>query len=140
MGTVSKSFQRTLFAKRTVGLMSKFYRSDHRLNRFHGGWLAPNMYFLGFAGCVQVNGIRIAGASGIYNERNYTYGDCFSSQTRYSFFNWKQLGLVGHFERIPFDDNSMRSIYHTREFDIFRLSQVISIEIESRYLTSRIDS
>lgn len=42
--------------------------------RYHGGWLAPNIYFLGHAGCVQVNGIRIAGASGIFNAPHFPLG------------------------------------------------------------------
>ena len=32
------------------------------------------MYFLGHAGCVQVNGIRIAGASGIFNDKDLDHG------------------------------------------------------------------
>lgn len=43
--------------------------------RYHGGWLAPNIYFLGFAGCVQVNGVRIAGASGIFSAPHYSLGE-----------------------------------------------------------------
>ena len=42
--------------------------------RYHGGWLAPNIYFLGHAGCVQVNGVRIAGASGIYKSHDFPLG------------------------------------------------------------------
>jgi lariat debranching enzyme len=41
---------------------------------YHGGWLAPNIYFLGHAGCVQVNGIRIAGASGIFKQHDFHRG------------------------------------------------------------------
>lgn len=29
-----------------------------------GGWIAPNIFYLGYAGCVNVNGLRIAGISG----------------------------------------------------------------------------
>ena len=50
-------------------------RTSDLLRRYHGGWLAPNIYFLGFAGCVQVNGIRIAGASGIYSVHHYNLGE-----------------------------------------------------------------
>jgi hypothetical protein len=32
---------------------------------YYGGWAAPNIYFLGFAGCVRFHGLRIAGLSGI---------------------------------------------------------------------------
>jgi len=42
--------------------------------RYHGGWLAPNIYFLGYTGCVQVNGIRIAGASGIFKGHDFERG------------------------------------------------------------------
>jgi lariat debranching enzyme len=44
------------------------------LGRFHGGWLAPNIFYLGNAGCVQANGIRIAGMSGIFNRHHYRQG------------------------------------------------------------------
>lgn len=48
------------------------------MDRYHGGWLAPNIYYLGCAGVVQFNGIRIAGASGIYKYHDYRLGmhDC----------------------------------------------------------------
>ena len=48
--------------------------------RFHGGWLAPNIFFVGNAGCVQVNGIRIAGMSGIFNQHHYHQGNNWPSR------------------------------------------------------------
>ena len=42
--------------------------------RYHGGWLAPNIYFLGYAGCVRINGIRVAGASGIFKYHDFSLG------------------------------------------------------------------
>ena len=50
-----------------------FASANHRI-RHHGGWLAPNIYFLGIAGCVQVNGLRIAGASGIFKPHDFRSG------------------------------------------------------------------
>lgn len=35
---------------------------------YHGGWAAPNIFFLGAAGCVRFGGLRIAGLSGIYKQ------------------------------------------------------------------------
>jgi len=42
--------------------------------RFHGGWLAPNIYYLGQAGVIVVNGIKIAGVSGIFKGHDFRYG------------------------------------------------------------------
>ncbi|KAJ3298547.1 hypothetical protein HK104_010602, partial [Borealophlyctis nickersoniae] len=74
-----------------------------RGGRYHGGWVAPNIYFLGFAGVINVGGLRICGLSGIYKARNYE---------------------DGFFERQPFDDEDMRSVYHVRKFNVYRLAQI----------------
>lgn len=42
--------------------------------RYHGGWVAPNIYYLGTAGSVLVNGLRISGASGIFKSHDYHKG------------------------------------------------------------------
>lgn len=73
---------------------------------YYGGWLAPRIYYMGAAGCVRFRGLRIAGLSGIYNERHYTWH---------------------HFEtRAKTVDarSAIRSAYHVREIDVFRLSQL----------------
>lgn len=75
--------------------------SNYMWELYHGGWVAPNIYFLGHAGCVQVNGIRIAGVSGIFKGYNFSSGS---------------------YEKIPYDSSTIRSIYHIREFNIRRLS------------------
>ena len=67
-----------------------------------GGWVAPNIYYLGYAGVVRVGGLRIAGLSGIYKDGDF---------------------MRGHHER-PFpvpDEGMVRSFYHIREMDVFRL-------------------
>lgn len=70
---------------------------------YYGGWVAPNIYFLGFGGVVNYRGIRIGGLSGIYNARHYR---------------------MGHFETPPFSDDSMRSVYHVRELEVYRMAHM----------------
>mmetsp|Transcript_13615 Transcript_13615/g.24422 ORF Transcript_13615/g.24422 Transcript_13615/m.24422 type:complete len:404 (+) Transcript_13615:91-1302(+) len=65
-----------------------------------GGFVAPNIYFLGYSGVVNVNGIRIAGISGIYKSHDYH---------------------KPRFEHPPYSTSTIRSIYHTRSCDVERL-------------------
>ena len=52
---------------------------------------------------INVNGVRIAGLSGIYKGYNY---------------------CKGRFEKPPYDKNTLRSVYHIRNIDVFRLKQL----------------
>lgn len=70
---------------------------------FHGGWVAPNIYYLGFGGVVNFGGLRIGGLSGIFNDRHVRQG---------------------HHEHAPFDNDAQRSVYHVREYDVWRLMQL----------------
>uniref|UniRef100_A0A1I8GGR6 DBR1 domain-containing protein n=1 Tax=Macrostomum lignano TaxID=282301 RepID=A0A1I8GGR6_9PLAT len=69
----------------------------------YGGWLAPNIWYLGYAGVVNFGGLRIGGLSGIFKQHDY---------------------VLGHFEHPPYDDSSLRSVYHLRSIDVFRLRQL----------------
>ncbi|KAI3661862.1 hypothetical protein MP638_005903 [Amoeboaphelidium occidentale] len=66
----------------------------------YGGWICPNIYYLGYAGVVWYNGLRIAGISGIYKKYSYE---------------------LGHYETIPLDNDSKRAVYHERRCDVERL-------------------
>lgn len=85
----------------TVRCLRKLASMAYARHRYHGGWLAPNIYYLGGSGCVRLNGIRIAGASGIFKHQDYN---------------------LGHFERIPYDNSALRSVYHVRAYDVLKLS------------------
>ncbi|KAF7377775.1 DBR1-domain-containing protein [Mycena sanguinolenta] len=85
----------------TIVIGGNHEASNYMWELYHGGWLAPNIYYLGEAGCVRVNGIRIAGASGIFKSHDFT---------------------LGHFEKMPYDRSMVRSIYHIREYAVRKLS------------------
>lgn len=58
---------------------------------------------MGYANVVNFGGLRIAGLSGIYKAQDY---------------------YKGHFELPPLDSHTAHSIYHVRNLDVFRLSQL----------------
>ena len=79
--------------------------SAHFQSLPYGGMIAPNMFFMGYAGVVNFGGLRIAGISGIFDKRDFRQP---------------------HFEQAPYDERSMRTVYHTRERDVWRLAQLAS--------------
>ena len=87
----------------TIFIGGNHETSNYLWELYHGGWVAPNMYFLGFASCVSIGGIRIAGVSGIWKETDYD---------------------LGHHEQQPYDDRDTRSVYHVRKFNVYRLMQL----------------
>ncbi|XP_044980172.1 lariat debranching enzyme [Hordeum vulgare subsp. vulgare] len=70
---------------------------------YYGGWAAPNIYFLGFAGVVKFGNIRIGGMSGIHKQNDY---------------------YRGHHERPPYNEGTIRSVYHVRHYDVLKLMHV----------------
>ncbi|KAG0570744.1 hypothetical protein KC19_6G184600 [Ceratodon purpureus] len=77
--------------------------SNYLWELYYGGFVAPNIYFLGFAGVVKFGGVRIGGLSGIFKQGDYR---------------------KGHFERVPYNDSDIRSVYHVREYDVKKLLQL----------------
>ena len=45
--------------------------SGHMAELFYGGWVAPQIYYLGAAGAIRYGPLRIFGQSGIFNEGSY---------------------------------------------------------------------
>lgn len=84
----------------TVFIGGNHEASNHLRELGHGGWVAPNIYFLGHSGVVRYGGLRIAGISGIYKSYDYN---------------------KGHFEAPPYNSTSLRTAYHVRSCDVYRL-------------------
>jgi lariat debranching enzyme len=87
----------------TVLIGGNHEASNHLWELYYGGWVAPNIYYLGAAGVVNFNGLRIGGISGIYNPAHYS---------------------LNHFERLPYNSSTERSAYHVRQFDSMKLSLI----------------
>ncbi|XP_023002367.1 lariat debranching enzyme isoform X2 [Cucurbita maxima] len=87
----------------TIFIGGNHEASNYLWELYYGGWAAPNIYFLGVAGVVKFGNIRIGGLSGIYNARHYR---------------------LGHYERPPYNEDTIRSVYHVREYDVQKLMQV----------------
>jgi len=102
------SFYKYYSGEAIAPVLTVFIGGNHEATNYlqelaYGGWVAPNIFYMGYAGVVEVNGVRIGGLSGIFKGRDY---------------------LLGHFERPPYDDNSCRSAYHIRNLEVFRLKQL----------------
>ncbi|KAK1550255.1 hypothetical protein Q3G72_016222 [Acer saccharum] len=103
-----KSFWKYYSGQEVAPIPTIFIGGNHEASNYlwelyYGGWTAPNIYFLGFAGVVKFGNVRIGGLSGIYNARHYH---------------------LGHYERAPYNESTIRSVYHVREYDVHKLMQV----------------
>lgn len=67
--------------------------------------MAPNIYYMGAANVVRLGPVRIAGMSGIWKGYNFN---------------------KTHHERLPYNQDDIKSIYHVREPDIRKLLQIRS--------------
>ncbi|KAK6309996.1 hypothetical protein J4Q44_G00198770 [Coregonus suidteri] len=77
--------------------------SNHLQELPYGGWVAPNIYYMGYDGIVCYKGVRIGGLSGIFKGHDYR---------------------KGHYEFPPYNPDTLRSVYHIRNIDVFKLKQI----------------
>lgn len=94
--------------KKVAPIMTIFIGGNHEASNilqslYYGGFVAPNIYYLGAGGCIWFGGIRIAGLSGIFDQRDY---------------------YKGHFESPPYNNDTLRSVYHLREIEVYRISNL----------------
>ncbi|KAI0465635.1 lariat debranching enzyme, C-terminal domain-containing protein [Xylaria cf. heliscus] len=84
----------------TIFIAGNHEASSHLWELYYGGWVAPNIYYLGAANVVRFGPLRIAAMSGIWK--------------------WFDYGRPHH-ERLPFSYDDIRSFYHVREIDVRKL-------------------
>jgi len=89
-------------------VLTLFIGGNHEASNYmqelpYGGWVAPKIYYMGYANVLNFGGVRIGGLSGIYKSNHF---------------------LRGHYEKLPYDNDSTRSAYHIRNLEIFRLKQI----------------
>ncbi|KAF2842210.1 DBR1-domain-containing protein [Patellaria atrata CBS 101060] len=77
--------------------------SNHLWELYYGGWVAPNIFYVGAANVIRVGPLRIAGLSGIWKGYNYR---------------------KPHYERLPYSSHDVKSTYHVRELDVRKLLQL----------------
>ncbi|XP_031774826.1 lariat debranching enzyme isoform X2 [Apis florea] len=102
------TFYKYYSGEKIAPVLTIFIGGNHEASNYlqelpYGGWVAPNIYYLGYANVITIGGIRIAGLSGIYKSQH-----------------WMQ----GHHEKPPYNENTIRSVYHIRNLEIFRLKQL----------------
>lgn len=102
------TFYKYYSGEKQAPILTLFIGGNHEASNYlaelsYGGWVCPNIYYLGYSNVVTFGGVRIAGLSGIYKGPDY---------------------LKGHFEKPPYNNGTVRSAYHVRNVDVFRLKQV----------------
>ncbi|GFR63347.1 lariat debranching enzyme [Elysia marginata] len=102
------TFYRYYNKEKVAPVLTVFIGGNHEASNYmqelpYGGWVAPNIYYMGYAGIIQVGGVRIGGISGIFKGHDFN---------------------KGHFERPPYGRDTVRSVYHIRNLEVFRLKQI----------------
>jgi lariat debranching enzyme len=87
----------------TIFVAGNHEASSHLWELYYGGWVAPNIYYMGAANVLRLGPLRIAGISGIWKGFDYR---------------------KPHHERLPFNADDIKSFYHVREIDVRKLLQL----------------
>ncbi|KAJ1993862.1 lariat debranching enzyme [Dimargaris cristalligena] len=81
--------------KRKARVPTIFIGGNHESSSFMtelylGGWVCPDIYYMGHSGVVQFNGLRIGGISGVYYESDYNKGNVYHTR-HYDYLKLKQI-------------------------------------------------
>ena len=106
--TVPLAWSRYYTGEAVAPCLTLFVGGNHEASNYlrelhYGGWVAPNIFYLGTSGVVRYGGLRIGGVSGIYKAYDFR---------------------KPYFEKPPFDSGTIKSVFHARAYDYLRLGQV----------------
>ncbi|CCE83672.1 Piso0_004257 [Millerozyma farinosa CBS 7064] len=90
--------------RRKAPVLTIFIGGNHECSSYlkelrYGGWVAPNIYYLGEFGVVWYKGLRISGWSGIFNHSTFVNSALHYDNGR---------------EPLPYSAQSLRTVYHTK--------------------------
>ncbi|XP_021358109.1 lariat debranching enzyme-like [Mizuhopecten yessoensis] len=102
------TFYKYYSGEKVAPVLTIFIGGNHEASNYlqelpYGGWVAPNIFYMGYANVLKFGGVRIGGLSGIYKGKDFT---------------------KGHFEHPPYNEESKRAAYHIRNLEVFRLKQL----------------
>lgn len=88
--------------KKLAPVLTIFIGGNHECSSYlkelkYGGFVAPNIYYLGEFGAVVYKGLRITGESGIWNEYSFMQRNADYLDTN-----------------LPYDNSTIRSVYHIK--------------------------
>lgn len=95
--------------ERKAPILTIYIGGNHEAVNYHrelhyGGWVAPNIYYMGCSNVIRFKGLRIGAISGIWNSQDY---EC------------------GYYETVPFNHNgfdpALASSFHYRHLEILKL-------------------
>lgn len=102
-------FFRYYNGERKAPILTIYIGGNHEAVNYHrelhyGGWVAPNIYYMGCSNVIRYKGLRIGSISGIWNSQDY---EC------------------GYYETVPFNhkgfDPALTSSFHYRHLEILKL-------------------
>ena len=87
----------------TIFIGGNHEASNHLTELYYGGWVAPQIYYMGAANVLRFGPLRIAAMSGIWKGYHYR---------------------KPHYERLPYTEDDKKSVYHVRALDVRKLLQI----------------
>lgn len=95
-------FHRYYSGEKKAPVLTVFIGGNHECLLYlrelqYGGWVAPNIYYLGHYGVVWFKGLRISGISGIWNYHSFISAMSKKNAPTYA---------------LPYSDQTIKSVYH----------------------------